>query len=92
MSLVLKIKGDGKRYQFRIKSESYQRHSHIQYFETSGDWQTVKLKLADFYPTFRGMRLRIPNYDGQSMEEIAFLIGNKKKENFELLIDSITLE
>ena len=44
------------------------------------------------YASFRGYRLDIPNFKGQQMEEIAFLIGNKKEESFKLLIDSIILE
>ena len=33
-----------------------------------------------------------PNYDGSNLEEIAFLIGNKKEETFRLLIDSIEVK
>lgn len=90
--IVLKVKGDGKRYQFRLKSDRYQRYSFIQYFETNGDWQTIKLKLNDFYAYFRGYRLDIPNFSGEQLEEIAFLIGNKKAESFELMVDTIYLE
>jgi len=31
----LRLRGDGKRYQFRVKSESSDRFSYITYFETS---------------------------------------------------------
>jgi len=44
------------------------------------------------YPAFRGRKLELPNFSESTIEEIAFLIGNKKNEDFELLIDSITLE
>ena len=44
------------------------------------------------YPAFRGRTLDIGNYDSDSIEEIAFLIGNKKAEDFILQIDSITLQ
>ena len=90
--VVLKIKGDGKRYQFRLKSSRYNRHSYIQYFTTNGAWQDIEIPLSDLYPTFRGRTLNIPNFSGEVIEEIAFLIGNKKAENFRLLIDKITLE
>jgi hypothetical protein len=33
----------------------------------------------------------MPNFSGDVLPEITFLIGNKKEEDFELLIDSITL-
>ncbi|MGS0527822.1 CIA30 family protein [Zobellia nedashkovskayae] len=48
--------------------------------------------LVDMYPTFRGRKLDIPNYDGNSIQEVAFLIGNKKAENFKLEIGSIVLK
>lgn len=90
--VILKIKGDGKNYQFRIKEDKFHRYSYITTFETSGDWQTVKIALKDFYPSFRGNTLNRPNFAGQKMEEIAFLIGNKTKENFKLQIEKIYLE
>ncbi|MBO3116662.1 CIA30 family protein [Winogradskyella sp. DF17] len=89
---ILKIKGDGKRYQFRVKDKSNQRHSYIYEFQTSGDWETVEIPFDKMYASFRGYRLNISNFDGAQMEEIAFLIGNKKEESFELLIDTILLD
>ncbi len=91
-SLVLRIKGDGKRYQFRIKPTGYERQSYISYFETSGDWEIITLSLNKMYPTFRGRRLNLPNFPGEQLAEIAFLIGNKKAESFQLEIDWIGLE
>ncbi|QRM91026.1 CIA30 family protein [Lacinutrix sp. WUR7] len=90
--IVLRIKGDGKDYQFRIKEEQEQRHSYIAPFSTSGKWEVIKIPLSKFYPSFRGNTLDIPNFSGKSMEEIAFLIANKTKEFFQLEIESISLE
>ncbi|MBU2938578.1 CIA30 family protein [Lacinutrix sp. C3R15] len=90
--VVLKIKGDGKDYQFRIKESQEQRHSYITRFATSGKWETIKIALSEFYPSFRGRILDMPNYSAKKMEEIAFLIGNKTKEAFQLEIESIVLE
>ena len=58
---IIKIKGDGKAYQFRAKK----------------------------YPAFRGRILNMKNYQGKQLQEIAFLIGNKKNESFKLEIDEI---
>lgn len=88
----IRIKGDGKSYQFRVKSNRSERYSYIYKFETTEDWQTIEIPFEDMYASFRGYRLDIPNFEGKQMAEIAFLIGNKKKESFKLLIDSITLE
>lgn len=91
-SIKLRVKGDGKNYQFRVKSTSRQRHSYISYFGTSGAWETIEIPLEDLYPSFRGMQLNLPNYSGTSLSDISILIANKKEERFQLLIDKIWLE
>jgi len=91
-TMVLRIKGDGKKYQFRVKDKTNQYHSYIYTFKTSGKWETIKIPLADMHPSFRGRKLTIPNFNHSQIAEIAFLIGNKKAESFELLIDSIAVE
>ena len=88
---ILRVKGDGKRYQFRVKTSSRDYQSYIQYFQTTGDWQEIEITLADLYPTFRGRRLDLPNFPGESMEEVTFLIANKKAESFRLEIDRLHL-
>lgn len=91
-SIILKIKGDCKKYQFRIKANSNDYYSYISVFETTNEWQEIQISLNDMYPAFRGKILDKPNFKENFIEEIAFLIGNKKQENFELLIDSIELQ
>ncbi|MFC6267274.1 CIA30 family protein [Frigoriflavimonas asaccharolytica] len=89
--ISLKVKGDGKDYQFRIKAKSVESYSYIHTFSTDGSWQTIEIPLNVFYPSFRGRKLDIPNFSENSMEEIAFLIANSKQEKFELVIDKIEL-
>ena len=91
-SIILKVKGDGKRYQFRVRARKNEYYSYIHYFETSGDWEEVTLPLEGFYPSFRGRRLNLPNFSEDTLEEVGILIGNKRAENFELLIDSIQVK
>lgn len=90
--IVLKIKGDGKTYQFRLKGSKSQRESYVQEFETTGEWQSLRLKLSKFAPQFRGRKLDYPNFNFSTIEEIRFLIANKKEEEFTLLIDSVILK
>ena len=90
--VIIRLKGDGNRYQFRAKTSSYDRYSYIQYFETNGEWQTIEIALEDMYPTFRGRKLRMPNFPGEKLGEIAFLIGNKEEQSFQLSIDYIQLQ
>ncbi len=91
-SVVIKLRGDGKKYQFRIKSNTVQRYSYVNNFSTSGKWEIKKLSFDDFIPMFRGNTLEKPNYPGKFMAEIAFLIGDNRKENFKLEIERIYLE
>lgn len=87
---ILNIKGDGKVYQFRVKSDSRDYFSYVKEFTTTKDWQTIDIPFAEMYPSFRGQTLDAPNYPGNELAEIAFLIANKKTESFLLHIGSIT--
>lgn len=87
----VKLKGDGKEYQLRIKSNSEDSHSYIAHFSTSGRWEEIEIPLKQMAPSFRGRKLNLPNFFSDYMEEVAFLIGNKSKEHFKLLIDRIEL-
>lgn len=90
--VLIDLRGDGKRYQFRVKSSFGERQAYVQYFETSGERQTVSIRLADLYPTFRGRRLEMPNFPARQLSEIAFLIGNKRAESFRLELYRIELQ
>lgn len=89
--IQMRLKGDGKRYQFRVKSSRWDRHSYVYTFQTSGEWETINIPLAEMMPQFRGRQLRMENYPGEKLEEIAFLIGNKRAEKFNLELDDIIL-
>jgi len=90
--VVVSIKGDGKKYQFRIKADLDDYQSYITYFETTGEWQEVEIPLENLYPTYRGRTLDQPNFSAEHLEEIGFLFGNNKEEEFRLEIKSIALE
>lgn len=91
-NVVIRLKGDGKKYQFRIKARASDYYSYIATFSTSGTWQEIKIPLEEMYPSFRGRRLNQANFSESHIEEVAFLIGNKKEENFKLLLDKIGLQ
>lgn len=86
------LKGDGKEYQFRIKSNLKERASYVYTFQTTGDWQTVEVPLHKMEPVYRGQKMNIPNFSADEIQEVRFLIGNKKAEDFRLEIDKIALE
>lgn len=89
---ILKIKGDGKNYQFRVKTKGSEDASYVYEFETTTDWMTIDIPFNKMHPQYRGRKLDQPNYPGKEMEEVTLLIGNKKEESFMLLIDWIKLE
>ena len=90
-SIVLKIRGDGKNYQFRMKHKSTDYASYITSFSSSGQWQEIEIPINSMYPSFRGRKLDEPNFFHKTIEEVTFLFANKKNEDFILLIDKIEL-
>lgn len=89
--IKLLIKGDGKKYQLRLKSDRSNRYAYTTIFQTTKEWQTLEIPFSSLQPTFRGRAIDLPNYNGDSIGEIGFLFGNKQNESFKLLIASITL-
>lgn len=90
--IKIRLCGDGKEYQFRIKNKASDYVSFVTSFETTGEWEEIEIELKEMYPSFRGRLLDQPNFSFDSFESIAFFIGNNKHENFHLLIDSIYLK
>ena len=91
-SIIIKLKGDGKNYQFRVKSNARDYYSYVSEFSTSNSLEEVSINLSDMYPSFRGRRLNMRNFSSNYINEIAILISNKKNESFQLEIDKIYLE
>ncbi len=91
-TLVIRLKGDGKTYKFRIKQQQKDRHTFMTTFETSGDWETIEIPLNSLYPSFRGRTLDIGNFSATTFKELGFLIANRKQESFQLELDFIELK
>jgi hypothetical protein len=91
-TVTFRVKGDGKRYQFRAKVDRDDYYSYVSYFDTSGNWETVEIKLENMYPVFRGRKLDMSNFSHNKISEIGFLIGNNKEETFRLEIDKIEMK
>jgi hypothetical protein len=91
-SFVIRLKGDGKRYEFRVKSKTGEYYFYARPFDTSGEWEFIEIAFNSMYPTFRGNKLDLPNYPGETLAEIIFFIGNKKAEQFKLVIDRIEVK
>jgi hypothetical protein len=88
-AFVLKIKGDGKSYSFRVKNPNG-RHLYGYEFSTqAGEWQTIQVPFNKMEASFHGEPVNVPNYAGENVLEMQLLIGNGKEESFELFVESI---
>ncbi|WP_124980875.1 CIA30 family protein [Nonlabens xiamenensis] len=90
--IILKIKGDGSTYQFRLKHQKSDRHSYVYDFDTSGKWESITIPLSELSPQFRGRKLSMTDFEEDAFEELGILIGNKKDQSFQLMIDQIRME
>jgi NADH dehydrogenase [ubiquinone] 1 alpha subcomplex assembly factor 1 len=89
---VIRLRGDGKDYRFIVESENNARHYYVAEFSTDGGWQEVEIPLADLSPARRGDRLNLPNFPGQTMAQVRFMIANGRAEDFRLEIAEVRLE
>jgi len=70
--ISIKLQGDGKKYQFRIKTNSGDYFAYITTFLTSGKWQEIEITLKDMYPIFRGKKLNKPNFPNDTFLKLDF--------------------
>ncbi len=94
--LVLRVRGDGRRYQLRLATNARHRGVAVSYgagFDTiAGEWTEVRLPLATLAPTVRGSSLQGPPLDASQVREIGLLIGDKREGGFALDVDWIGAE
>lgn len=90
VALVVRVKGDGRRYQLRVRDRSgWQVPDYRAEFQTkAGEWQEHRLPLAEFAAGWRGRDLPdAPPIDRSAVQEIGFLLGDKTGGRFSLEID-----
>ncbi len=89
-AFLVRLNGDGKDYNFRVKTPNG-RHSYAFTFPTKGDgnWETIAIPFNKMEATYRGETVDVPTYKGEPVLEMQLLIGNKKEETFELLMEAI---
>ncbi|MBT5891723.1 MAG: CIA30 family protein [Chromatiales bacterium] len=89
----LRVKGDGRRYTWQLQTNERYRRFRVSYwadFETTdGEWITVNIPFADFFPQVRGFKLPGPELDTTDIRELGLYIYDKKDGAFELRLDSI---
>lgn len=93
-TFILRVKGDGKQYSLRFKTA---RNKQIDYWSyesrfwtLSGQWQTIELPINDFYPVYRGKRLKgIPDPILSNIREYGLLVSNRQEGEFRIEIESL---
>ena len=95
-AVVIRLKGDGRKYQLRLATDARYRGSAISYgaeFATEkGKWIEVKVPLNSLSPSWRGMNLKEPDFDSSKVEELGILIADKNAGAFEIEVDWIAVE
>ena len=93
-TINLTIMGDGRRYQFRLKTHRlYEGAAYVAEFTTTANqWQTIQLSESDFSPRYRGRTLSaMPSLKFSDAIQVGLLIADKKAGEFQLRIKSIQL-
>lgn len=87
--LVLRVRGDGKRYAFRLRTTaSFDGPSYQAVIEpAAGIWQEITVPFRDFDPVFRGRRLPDhPPLDPGEVKTFGLLIADRQAGPFQLEI------
>ena len=89
----LHVKGDGRRYTWRLTTTARWRGAQVSYwtdFETRyGTWSTVKIPFADFIPKYRGYELDGPALDPEQITGMGLMIYDNQDGPFELQLASV---
>lgn len=90
--ILIQVKGDGKKYQFRIRTDDrFDGVSYRYHFETDiGQWQTISIPFSKFVPVFRGRILPdVEPVSPKDIQQVGFLISDKQSGKFHLEIQWI---
>lgn len=93
-SIVIRVKGDGRTYQFNLYSGSNMGgYSYRQSFETrKNEWIEVRFPVNQFVATWRGRVYRNQRLDPAKVSGLGILLGDKKEGAFKLEVDWIKVD
>jgi len=91
--IQLQVKGDGRRYTWRLTTDARWRGRQVGYwadFETrDGTWTTVNIPFADFVPRYRGYQLDGPALEPAQITGMGLMIYDNLDGPFELELASV---
>ena len=95
-AVILRVRGDGRRYQLRLATDAEYRGIVISYaadfLPPAGEWTEVRLGFDSLKPVVRGTSLKGPPFDPSQVRQIGVLIGDKQSGPFSLTVDWIGVE
>ncbi|MFB9991424.1 CIA30 family protein [Deinococcus oregonensis] len=88
--LILRVKGDGKRYALQLGTSTGNGVTYRNEFDTvPGQWIEVSVPLASLRPTRFGERVTGPALNPSDVVFFGLVIGNNRAERFALQVDWI---
>ena len=90
--MTLRLKGDGKRYKFRIRSnDNFDGVSYsIDLVTTAGVWEDHRFDFSDMQATFRGrIYTDYAPLQASAIRQLGFMIADKQEGPFKLEVDWI---
>jgi uncharacterized surface protein with fasciclin (FAS1) repeats len=92
--LALRVKGDGRTYQFRLATDAKYRSSWEVSFSADidtkkGEWTEIRVPFSDFKAGWRGRSLDDVKFDASKVRRVGILLGDKKPGKFMVEIDWI---
>jgi NADH dehydrogenase [ubiquinone] 1 alpha subcomplex assembly factor 1 len=93
-TIVLRVKGDGRRYTLNLYTPDRRTaFSYQMEFETkANEWTEVKLPIDKFVAHSFGRPIPSMKLDPSQVQSIGILLGDKQPGPFEILIDWIVVE
>lgn len=89
----LRVKGDGRRYTWQIRTNARYRGQDVSYwaeFDTKpGEWITVDIPFAEFVPRFRGFELDGGPPDPAKIRGMGLMIYDGQDGPFKLQLDTV---
>lgn len=86
-AFVLRVRGDGKRYKFTVRTQSGLNAPNYQaeFMTKRGEWEEHRLAFKDFVPTFRGRVLTgVPPLSAAEISSLGVLIADQQSGPFQL--------
>jgi len=93
VGIRLRVKGDGRRYTWRLTTDARWRGRQVSYWATfdteKGAWSTVDIPFTDFEPQFRGYELEGLPLEPEKITGMGLMIYDNQDGPFELNLDSV---